>query len=360
MVMEIIWFLKDVLFYIGLTGSLFSLVFLVVGLMDWLKLRSMKKCSAAALGVIKAKRIIKGRDEGISTFDVEFENNGEKIWTRIPLDLVEGINVDIEIGTEVPIYYDPKKPTHAFISEDPQLRKTKKFERSFNKWVFIFMVFSIGLMIYSLMIPNLTATTVRKFDEGYSAFENEKPLRLRYSQSLAGAETLKIETDDETLVKATLAALLAAKVAPWGEYVDMYVQDYQDYCFIFASGEHSFRFAGDSYFSYDGRYYELKGVDLAKLRSAIYACGNYEVDDGRLKIDFIDNGDEAHSLLEVTLLIGDEYLSASIEGAYEVLDIKTVDDGYLITYNYGDYYGHSTVRSTLVTTMDGELMIMDL
>lgn len=263
-------FLKDVLFYLGLIGLFVSLVYLAVGFFDWLKLRSVKRCTSAALGVITDKYISKGRDGGISTFDVEFLCNGQKVSTRITFDLIEGYKIDTAIGTEVPIYYDPKEPTRAIISEDPNLTKTRKSSQSFNKWILRIMFLSIALMVCALMIPNLLVTTVRELDQDYRSLADEKPQLLRYSQSIDGTEILNIEINDETLVKESLVSIVEIKVSKMGEYIDMYRPDYRDFVFVFGSGELSFHFVGDSYFSYDGCYYEIKESKLAELISDIY------------------------------------------------------------------------------------------
>lgn len=49
-----------------------------------------------------------------------------------------------------------------------------------------------------------------------------------------------------------------------------------------------------------------------------------------------------------------------IEGAYEVLSVEKQPDGCVITYTYGDFYSHDTVRSSRLTVENGNMIITDM
>ena len=83
-------------------------------------------------------------------------------------------------------------------------------------------------------------------------------------------------------------------------------------------------------------------------------------EDAVLKTKFLDNGDEARSLTELTLSAGGETLAGAIEGAYDVLSIDRQPDGYVIRYTYGDFYSHEAIRSSRITVENGEMVIADM
>ena len=79
-----------------------------------------------------------------------------------------------------------------------------------------------------------------------------------------------------------------------------------------------------------------------------------------LETRFVDNGDEARSLTELTLTAGEKSIAGHIEGAYDVLSVERQPDGIVITYTYGDFYRHDTVRSSRITVENGKMVIADL
>lgn len=66
------------------------------------------------------------------------------------------------------------------------------------------------------------------------------------------------------------------------------------------------------------------------------------------------------SVTELTLSAGGKTLTGIIEGAYEVLSVEKQPDGYVITYTYGDFYSHDTVRSSRLTVENGNMIITDM
>lgn len=87
--------------------------------------------------------------------------------------------------------------------------------------------------------------------------------------------------------------------------------------------------------------------------------GKWYGDDAELLTKFVDNGDEARSVTELTLCAGDDCLFGYIEGAYEVLSVEKQPDGYVIRYTYGDFYSHDAIRSSRITVENGEMVITD-
>jgi len=78
--------------------------------------------------------------------------------------------------------------------------------------------------------------------------------------------------------------------------------------------------------------------------------------------EFIDNGDEARSLIAVTCADKD-FSTGWIDGAYELIALGsgTDDQGpfLLVTYYAGDYYSHDTKEICTLRLVDGQLTVIE-
>lgn len=182
-----------------------------------------------------------------------------------------------------------------------------------------------------------------------------------FDETHDGSET---KLSDESAVSEILGLILDIKVNNMGEYVDMYVMKYEDYLFNSDSETLSFSFVPDSYFCYNGMYYEIYDSKLGRIRSIIEEfklSDNPDLcwfsDDAYLDTVFYDNGDEARSVTEVIIYCGDSEVSGYIEGAYDIISIGREPDCYLVTYTYGDFYSHDRQRQCRITVENGEMLI---
>ena len=78
-------------------------------------------------------------------------------------------------------------------------------------------------------------------------------------------------------------------------------------------------------------------------------------------IDFVDNGDEAPSLIVISLLENPE-VSVVIDGAYEVREVMLVgnadgSESIYVRYAAGDCYGHDDDEWCDVSMVDGRLVV---
>ena len=242
------------------------------------------------------------------------------------------------------------------------------------KCALILMLISAALVTYALPRTeaegqlNLMTTTIGQLSDEIKAVAEEAPTALIYTESIGAPGTFTVAVDDPALAKTALDIILSAAVDRRGCQVDMCQYRHEEYCFTFGEETCTFDFVPDSYFCYDGQYYELEKNHLdevrdylheltAKAETAVEPQSKWYSDDAVLETHFWDNGDEARSLTELTLSAGGETLTGVIEGAYDVLSIDKQPDGYVIRYTYGDFYSHEAVRSSRVTVENGEMVI---
>ena len=177
--------------------------------------------------------------------------------------------------------------------------------------------------------------------------------------------------DDPAIAKEALDIILSASVDRRGYQMDMYQLQDADYCFVFGEETYTFGFVPNSHFYYDGQYYELRENRLAEVRNYLHEMASeaetaeepqskWYSDDAVLETNFVDTGDEARSVTELTLSVGGETITGVIEGAYDVLSVEKQPDGYVICYTYGDFYSHEATRSSRITVENGEMMINDI
>lgn len=220
-----------------------------------------------------------------------------------------------------------------------------------------------------LLSPSMT--TIGAFSEEISALADRTPTSLTYTESIGAPDTFTVTVDDPGIVREALNTILSTPVSRRGCQVDMAQLQYEAYCFSFGEETYTFGFLPHSYFCYDGQDYELGENRLDSVCSLLHEWAAQEKErmkpqskwygeDAELRTRLIDNGDEARSVTELTLSAGGKTLTGSIEGAYDVLSVEKQPDGIVISYTYGDFYRHDTVRSSRLTVENGKLVIADL
>lgn len=229
-------------------------------------------------------------------------------------------------------------------------------------WIAVYALPRSGL---ALLRP--ATTTVGQLCGELTALPNQTPTALVYTEHSGAPETLTVTVDDPALVSRALDIILSAAVDPRGCQVDMYWLQYEEYRFVFGGNDVTFSFIPSSYFCYDGQYYELGENQLGRVRDLLHERAEAEApaqpqskwygEDAELRTRFVDNGDEARSVTELTLSAGGKSLEGVIEGAYEVLSVDRQPDGYVIRYTYGDFYSHEAIRSSRITVENGKMII---
>ena len=227
-----------------------------------------------------------------------------------------------------------------------------------------------------LLSPSMT--TIGQFHEEIAALAGKTPTSLTYTESIGAPDTFTVTVDDPALVREALNTILSTPVSRRSCQVDMAQLQYETYCFSFGGETYTFGFLPHSYFCYGGQDYELGENRLDRVCSLLHEqAAQEEVQeeaqdeaqmkpqsvwyggDAELRTRFVDNGDEARSVTELTLSAGGKTLAGHIEGAYDVLSVEKQPDGYVITYTYGDFYSHDAVFSSRVTVENGKMVVSD-
>lgn len=220
-----------------------------------------------------------------------------------------------------------------------------------------------------LLSPSMT--TIGQFSEEIASLADKTPTALVYTESIGAPDTFTVTVNDPAIVREALDTILRTPVSRRGCQVDMAQLQYEKYCFAFGEETYTFGFLPHSYFCYGGQDYELGGNQLDRVCSLLHEWTVQEEErmkpqsmwygeDAVLETRFVDNGDEARSVTELTLSAGGKTLTGRIEGAYDVLSVEKQPDGVVISYTYGDFYSHDTIRSSRLTVENGKLIITDL
>lgn len=131
--------------------------------------------------------------------------------------------------------------------------------------------------------------------------ESDTPSELHYSYVGDEWESKDVTISDEDIIKQTLAVILDTEVMKQGCQVDMYVYKNATYEYVYDNHTIRFSFIPYSYFSYDGKYYEISESEIQSL-SKLFDDGETESPDTQssavgdipeIEADIIDNGDEA-------------------------------------------------------------------
>ena len=369
--------LFNILLYISLPVFVISMFLFMTGVFALACARTGKKCTqkgtATLIQVIKCNR----RDAAQS-FEIAYTCDGTDHRIMVPEEYVEeGKFHNAPPGTQLPIWYDPKKPDRLVIAEEPSMQKTVKSWRRIRKRCLILMLIFGGLSAYALPRsaaeeqPLRAMTTIGSFSDEIKAVAEKTPDALVYTESIGSPDTFTVAVDDPDFARKALRIILNTPVSRQGCQVEMYQYQYEEYCFAFGEETYTFGYLPHSYFHYNGEYYELGQNQLGSLcgslhermeegEAAVEPQSKWYGEDAVLKTKFLDNGDEARSLTELTLSAGGETLAGTIEGAYDVLSIDRQPDGYVIRYTYGDFYSHEAIRSSRITVENGEMVIADM
>jgi len=221
--------------------------------------------------------------------------------------------------------------------------------------------------------------TIAELCKEYEDVYSKTPVSLTYTMNDGEPDTYSVEIDDDETAAEILRLLLETGVNSEGEHVDMYIMKFEEYCFDMGDEIYSFVIIPDSYFSYEGAYYELTESSMGRIRDMVeeFNVGNgqteyIEPDEdvepvsewyseyAVLETEFYDNGDEAPSYTELSLTCSEGTLVGGIEGAYDVLSIERQADCYIITYTYGDFYSHDEECQSRITVDGDELVIEEL
>ena len=255
------------------------------------------------------------------------------------------------------------------------MKKTVQSWKSIRKHALVLMLVFGWIAMYayprSALNPEMSRRamiTIGQFRGEITALADQTPTALIYTESIGSPGTFTVTVDDPAFVKRALNIILSAAVDTRGCQVDMYQMQYEEYRFVFGEDTCTFSFVPRSYFCYGGLYYELGENRLDRVRDSLRemapeAGGAAEPkskwygEDAALRTRFVDNGDEARSVTELTLSVGGDSLSGLIEGAYDVLSVDRQPDGYVIRYTYGDFYSHESIRCSRVTVENGRMII---
>lgn len=159
----------------------------------------------------------------------------------------------------------------------------------------------------ALELQSPMMTTVGQLAE-LEALSEQPPTALTYTESIGAPETFVLTVEDPAIAQTVLSVLLSTPVHRLGCCMDMAQLQYVDFRFAFGEDTRTLSFVPNSYFCYDGRYYELGENQLSLLcgllRGMVPSAKWYS-DDAVLDTRFLDNGDEARSLTVLTLSVGD-------------------------------------------------------
>lgn len=284
----------------------------------------------------------------------------------------------LPIGTQLPIWHDPKMPKRVIIAAEDSMQTILESWRRTRKHCLILMLVFGCLAAYALPRssaeeqPSPEMTTIAELSGGLQSLAGKTPVALVFTESIGASDPFSVTVDDSAIAGEALDILLNASVCRQGEQVDMYQYQYEEYRFIFEDAQTcAFGFLPHSYFCYDGQNYALGENRLRSLCDFLHEMAaeaeptgaplsKWYADGAVLETRFVDNGDEARSLTELTLTAGGETLTGAIEGAYDVRSIEKQPDGYVICYTGGDFYKHDTLCRSLVTVEDGVMIITDM
>ena len=254
-------------------------------------------------------------------------------------------------------------------TERPFLRWMVTHRRQTGRGMVVFLPISVALLILTAAYGERPAmTTIGQLTGQQDVLEDSTPTALVFAESIGAPDTFTVTVDDPGLAGRALRTILSTPVSRRGCQVDMAQMQYESYRFVLGEETVTFSFLPHSYFCYDGQDYELGENRLAALCDSVHEWAAQQGDartpqsawygeDAVLRTDFVDNGDEARSVTELTLSAGGKSVCGIIEGAYDVLSVERQPDGYVIRYTYGDFYSHEAIRTSRVTVENGRMII---
>ena len=237
-----------------------------------------------------------------------------------------------------------------------------------KKIMVLLAVIGSGLLLTACSFGNLALNSKITIRELCEYNEIDTPSELHYSYVGDELESKDVTISDEDIIKQTLAVILDTEVLKQGCQVDMYVHKNATYEYVYDDRTIRFSFIPYSYFSYDGKYYEIAESEIPSLSSLFDEIETESPDTPsssatnipEIETEFIDNGDEARSVTLITLHTENGDIEGYIEGAYDILSITREADYYDIEYLYGDFYSHETKKHSRITIEDNNMVITDL
>ena len=265
-----------VLFYIACSVFAISAFICLISVYAVISTGRGKRCTqkgdATLLRVVETR----GKDADL-WYEIAYSVGGVDYTAKVSLENVEGITPKTPVGSRVPIYYDPEKPTYVIITEDPTMRKTVESWKRTRKRCFIGMLISLAILV--LTFPKYAekaglprnVTTIGQFRPELSALADKTPDKLIFTESIGSPDTFHITIDDPTEAKKVLDMILNAQVSKVGCQVDMVQYRYEEYCFVFGKETFTFGFLPHSYFCYDGQDYELGENRISAVCDSLHA-----------------------------------------------------------------------------------------
>ena len=265
-----------VLFYIACSVFAISAFICLISICAIIGIRKEKRCTrkgdATLLRVVETR----GKDADL-WYEIAYSVDGVDYTAKVSLENVEGITPKTPVGSRVPIYYDPEKPTYVIITEDPTMRKTVESWKRTRKRSFIWMLIFFGITAFALThmeeseaLP-LNTTTIGQFSPELSALAEKQPDKLIFTESIGAPDTFSITIEDPNHAKKVLNTILNVQVSKVGCQVDMAQYRYETYCFVFGKETITFGFLPHSYFCYDGQDYELGENRISAVCDSLHA-----------------------------------------------------------------------------------------
>ena len=212
-----------------------------------------------------------GRRDASQCFEIAYTCDGTCHQVAVPQRYVEaGIPLNAPVGTQLPIWYDPKKPERVIISEEPFIHKTVESRKHRRKRCLILMLIFGCLTAYALLRTGETETTIGQLSDEIVDVEDQSPTALIYTESIGVPGTFSAVVDEPAVAARALELILSAAVDKCGCQMDMNRLMSEEYSFSFGGESRAFRFVPDGYFCYDGRYYELGENQLTEVREFLH------------------------------------------------------------------------------------------
>ena len=215
-------------------------------------------------------------------------------------------------------------------------------------------------------------------DESFAILdENNPPVSLFCN---LGSGQLKTISDPEAMV-SIFDTLQKVRLNTHSTAKNLHISD-GDICFIFTlkdGKEIAYNFLTSTYF-YDGtKYITVNDSSVVRdaMKAARYAEDSAEepekepekketapavsspysltCEKGDISIEYIDNGDEAPSVIVFTPYWNGQ--PAYIDGGYSIENVEETGDGFILTCTCGDFYSHERLERYLLTVEGDDLKI---
>ena len=262
--------LFNILLYIAAFVFIISTFAFLTGVFVPMCSRSGKKCTQRGTATL-SRATEPDQRNAPQCFEIAYSRSGTDHRVMEPQQYVEaGISLNAPVGTQLPIWYDPKKPERVIISEEPSMHKIVESWKRRRKRCLILMLIFGCLTVYALLCAGETETTIGRFSDEIVVVAEQSPTALVYTESIGAPGTFSAVVDDPAVAARVLEVILSAAVDKRGCQMDMNRLMSEEYSFSFGGESRAFRFVSDSYFCYDGMYYELGKNRLAEVRELLH------------------------------------------------------------------------------------------